>query len=326
MLQSLVILLITSGAVASTTVSTVGELSAAISDASLSHIMVSPGTYLLGSVSGSAAFQVWNPGDLTIEAVEPGSVVLDGQGQKRIFDISVSPHTATLIGLNMTGGSGEGAAVKHYGGEVRLIGCSLYDNDGGSAVYAYGSSAVSVRVSHSRFHGNSAWMGGAMRLMNGPVAVVEDSTLTHNSANYGGAVMSQGASLTLTRCDVSHNTASGDTGGGAIYHTFGSLTLTSTTLNYNAATHSSVRAALSHPIPGAPLARGPFLHPSDPVLTRAIPIHALYPQASGGAFKAHPADVTMTDCEVMHNTCVNCGKGAAFYAEQGTVRASRRVL
>ena len=73
----------------------------------------------------------------------------------------------------------------------------------------------------------------------------------------------------------------------------------------------------------------PFIHLCAPDAGRTCRSHShaltyLHAsQASGGAFKAHPADVTLIDCEVMHNTCNR--KGAAFYGEQGTVRASRRV-
>jgi len=87
-------------------VSSVAELTAAVSNSAVDKILVAAGTYEFtsnmcsGSGSGSA---ICINRALTIEAEVPGSVVLDAKGGRRVFLIQ-SGGTAELIGLDITGG------------------------------------------------------------------------------------------------------------------------------------------------------------------------------------------------------------------------------
>ena len=87
-------------------VSSVAELTAAVSNSAVDKILVAAGTYeftsvMCGSLSDSSAICIDR--DVTIEAQRPGSVVLDAKGGRRVFNIQ-SSGTAELIGLNITGG------------------------------------------------------------------------------------------------------------------------------------------------------------------------------------------------------------------------------
>ena len=84
-------------------VSSVAELTAAVSNSAVDKILVAAGTYEFTSnmCSGSA---ICINRALTIEAEVPGSVVLDAKGRRRVFLIQ-SGGTAELIGLDITGGS-----------------------------------------------------------------------------------------------------------------------------------------------------------------------------------------------------------------------------
>ena len=85
-----------------TTVNSVAGLTSALSDATVSHIMIASGHYGLStelSVTRS----------VTIEAAVPGSVVLDAQAsssaQRRVMNINPgSSGVVNLVGLNITGG------------------------------------------------------------------------------------------------------------------------------------------------------------------------------------------------------------------------------
>ena len=83
-------------------VSSVAELTAAVSNSAVDKILVAAGTYEFTSnmCSGSA---ICINRALTIEAEVPGSVVLDAKGGRRVFLIQ-SGGTAELIGLDITGG------------------------------------------------------------------------------------------------------------------------------------------------------------------------------------------------------------------------------
>ena len=85
-----------------TMVNSVAGLTFALSDATISHIMIASGHYGLGaelSVTRS----------VTIEAAVPGSVVLDAQAsssdKRRVMSFNPgSSGVVNLVGLNITGG------------------------------------------------------------------------------------------------------------------------------------------------------------------------------------------------------------------------------
>ena len=85
-----------------TTVNSVAGLTSALSDATISHIMIASGHYGLStelSVTRS----------VTIEAAVPGSVVLDAQASssdnRRVMSINPGGSgVVNLVGLNITGG------------------------------------------------------------------------------------------------------------------------------------------------------------------------------------------------------------------------------
>ena len=78
-----------------TTVSDVAGFIAALANASIGHIYIGAGDYFLTS-------QLSISRDLILEAAQPGTVVLDGQGSTRV--LTISSGTVNLIGLNITGG------------------------------------------------------------------------------------------------------------------------------------------------------------------------------------------------------------------------------
>ena len=83
-------------------VSTVAELTAAVGNSAVDKILVAAGTYTFTAdmCSGSA---ICIDRAVTIEAQVSGSVVLDGNGGRRVFWIKPG-GTAGLVGLNITGG------------------------------------------------------------------------------------------------------------------------------------------------------------------------------------------------------------------------------
>ena len=93
-----------------TTVSTVAELTAAVANASISRILLVAGTYAFSS--GTACRAGDDPSalcisrDVSLEALEPSSVVLDAQGSSSSLRrlLYIGAGTVGLIGLNITGG------------------------------------------------------------------------------------------------------------------------------------------------------------------------------------------------------------------------------
>ena len=100
--------------------STVGEFTAAIVDSSTNKILLAAGTYELissGHIAGSGhmcgmyggASAVCITRALTIEAEVPGAVVLKAMGWWKVIEIQPGGPglNVELIGLNITGGSGD---------------------------------------------------------------------------------------------------------------------------------------------------------------------------------------------------------------------------
>ena len=89
-----------------TTVSTVAELIAAVSDGTVDKIVVALGTYEFGSDMagcGSYPAALCINRAVTIEAEVEGGVVLDGMGARRVITVE-SGGAADLIGLHITRG------------------------------------------------------------------------------------------------------------------------------------------------------------------------------------------------------------------------------
>ena len=97
-------------------------LAAAEEDGALDRIVLAAGTYDL-----TRAISIRHGRALTIEAEEVGTVVLDANG---LFGPVVNVNgTATLSGLNVTGGAGSKAGGGVYvAGEATLINTNIYSN------------------------------------------------------------------------------------------------------------------------------------------------------------------------------------------------------
>ena len=100
------------GRMLQTTVSTNETLYAAVADSSVAHILIESGHYMLltsTNPGGLGQASLYVNRSLVLEAVEPGSVVLDANAssssQRGVLVINLAPSdTVELIGLNITGG------------------------------------------------------------------------------------------------------------------------------------------------------------------------------------------------------------------------------
>lgn len=170
--------------------------------------------------------------DLTINGGNQITIDASGGSGYRIFNIDdgnfVPDLAVTLSGLTLTGGdvTGNGGAI--YSREnLTLTQSTISGNaasDRGGGIYNYGN----LTVRDSTLNGNSATnYGGAIANSNyGATGTITNSTLSGNTANFGGALFHGGFYL----FEVQHSTITGNTGGssgGGIYNT-GDLTLSHT--------------------------------------------------------------------------------------------------
>ncbi|MBK8138144.1 MAG: ExeM/NucH family extracellular endonuclease [Chloroflexi bacterium] len=118
---------------------------------------------------------------------------------------------------------------------ITASGGSLSSGDNAGAIFNDGGT---LNILNSTITNNSAGFGGAL-YNSGPSAtmMLVDSQFTNNSATQnGGLMMNDGGSVTLLRSAVSGNSSSGASGNGAIYNFEADLDILDSTFSGNSAT------------------------------------------------------------------------------------------
>jgi hypothetical protein len=162
--------------------------------------------------------------------------VIDGNQSASVvvFENGEGP-TAVLSGLTITNGAAHGSSWPYQsGGGIRIVDAAPYLNnlritnnsaisEGGGVYLGQNQSGQDVaRLSNCDISNNSAdFNGGGIRFSsdNKKIAVVENSTITGNTAPTGGGVHIYHAG-TLENCLIANNTASNNAG--AVYVDWGS--------------------------------------------------------------------------------------------------------
>lgn len=182
---------------------------------------------------------------LTMEAVGPGMVTIDAQGQDRHLTI-LGESRVTIRGIRFVNGrkpSDSGGAIAFDGRSLELDRCEFDSNQArqGGAVAIRGGE---VRIGRSRFAANHAERyGGALRLSAGS-ASVWGTRFVGNSCGYSGGAASHGwdgqggsaaGSLRLVSCTFESNRA---VYGGAVhtYQSSSNVSFSNVTLRDNVAT------------------------------------------------------------------------------------------
>ncbi|MCP4046737.1 MAG: hypothetical protein GY732_12215, partial [Gammaproteobacteria bacterium] len=114
---------------------------------------------------------------------------------------------------------------------LTISGGSTSGNGGG--IYARSSSSVSL--ANSTVSNNSASYGGGIFAWSSSVSLA-NSTVSNNSASFGGGISAHNSSVSLANSTVSNNSASN--WGGGIYANIGSsVSLANSTVSNNSASH-----------------------------------------------------------------------------------------
>ncbi len=151
-----------------------------------------------------------------INGAGQGKTIVDGERHGSEFLIAFNPRVSvTITGMTMRdgSGSGDGGAIYHCGGTLRL-------------------EEVVVEGNRVRGGGLNGY-GGMMYNCPGSRATIVESTIRKNSAQVGGAICNGGL-LTILRSTFSDNTALEPRGGGAIFN-YGTLHVANSTFSGNTA-------------------------------------------------------------------------------------------
>ncbi len=176
---------------------------------------------------------------------------IDTDGRRSIFNISAgfvdisgltlsggrgNFYDVTVGGVNTSVRSG--GALFISGGTVTVTNCTLSDNSAnyGGAIFMTGGG---LTVSNCTLSYNQAIYGGAIRLDGGAAVTIKSSTLTYNSGQFGGAIYTStdDSEVTISSSALYFNQALAT--GGAILTNGGTLTISNSTLSQNFANGGS---------------------------------------------------------------------------------------
>lgn len=193
-------------------------------------IEVAPGTYNESpKVNGLV---------LTIRGTQGRDVTtVQGDGTQPVFT-ATSDAELTIEGLTVTGGLGDGGAVRCSSCALTVTNSTLtgnFANNAGGAIYFAGSTGKKLTVTGSTISNNYAFGGGgAFFLLNG-AGEIEDSLIQSNTATQGGAVASGADELLTITSSVIRNNSASVSGGFLFMNNAGGLTMTNSTVSGNTA-------------------------------------------------------------------------------------------
>jgi hypothetical protein len=133
--------------------------------------------------------------------------------------------------------SAGGAIHNASGGDTIVLGSELVSNTGGTGGGGIFSDSGSVDILDSTLAANTTdgpAVGGAIFSGGSSAFVINNSTLSGNTAESGGAIFNEAtASILLSNTTVAANTATGGASGGGVFNDGGSVTLVGTMLAGN---------------------------------------------------------------------------------------------
>jgi len=192
------------------------QLYDALADGMISIIWLAPGIYfLLTIMCDNSALCIDR--DVTIQAIIPGSVVLDAdavssQENRRVIKISGIANVS-LIGLNITGGFaqdgyGGGGLYIRDNAVVHMQVCQIFSNTAGYGGAIFGTGDASFHATYTIFDNNAAVFGSAILWQSLQAAYLRDCTFLHH--NYP-VIQVSGTGPLIWHCSLGKWSPSGGT-------------------------------------------------------------------------------------------------------------------
>jgi uncharacterized repeat protein (TIGR01451 family) len=189
------------------------------------HYLLSKGTLPLGDAHAKSCVSgITKPAcPVTLRGAGAGQTIIDGQGASRLITTTEEAGPVTIAGVELTHGAAK------YGG----------------AIYSY---LTELTVRESLISENEATeLGGAIEADYSPGLVVENSSITHNVASYGGGILAHVSLVEMIGSTLAFNHASSAGGGLTLEENagLGAIVTDSTIANNTAVTSGGGIAALS---------------------------------------------------------------------------------
>jgi len=152
--------------------------------------------------------------DVTITGPGAGALTVEGSGSQSVFSVAA---TATISGLTIDDGGGAAGGGISNSGTLTLMNSTVSSNDTEVGGGIFNGSGAILMVENSTVSGNTASELGA-GIENEGTATVDSSTISNNGAgDGGGGIDSEFATLTVENSTISNNTAGSYGGGVYVY-------------------------------------------------------------------------------------------------------------
>ncbi len=268
------------------------------------RVFLSEGLYSLSSTGEQFPMELWGEMELTGETRD--GTILDGEFSVPFFlktDSGADRFSYLTFTSALSDNSG-GLLYSSAGGTLEFSEVTV-DSCTASKGGAIAGMIDTLKISHSNFHRNVAWLeGGAIALIN-TYTVLEDVTFLNNTASRGGAVNLSNISGVWKQVNFLENHAQG--GGGA--YIFGKLDLNCSDVRFIGNTASNTGGGMYTDYCNSTL-RNMFFSGNQ----------ARY----GGGLRVYRSDA------VLYNLCFDGNlaskEGAAFYSVQSDVDADHLTI
>jgi len=285
--------------------------------------------------------------DLNIQGPGAGTISVSGNEASRIFFINQSTGV-TISGLTISDGRNaiSGGGIYNFRGALDLINSTVSGNtaENGGGIYNFEGE---VRLVNSTVSGNtatdllSATAASGGGLYNRGALDLTNSTVSDNTAEYGGGLFSTIGTLELSSTTVSENTAS--IAGGGIFSSGVSLTLSNSTVSGNTASNaggignSTGPLTLSNSTVSGNTATtsfgGGIVNSSGAQLTNTTVSGNIAGTAAGGIYNYSISTLRLTNSTVSGNTASNAGGnnslvggGGLYNSNNGTVTLANTIV
>lgn len=215
-------------------ISNTGALGGAIAQPGGVVTITSSSFSLNRSSSSGGAIESFSIGGLNVinSSFDNNATTINGDGGAIDNAVSNTAITITTSSLSNNSAQGKGGAVSIFG-RVAISNSNFLNNqslatagEGGGGIYIIHNSSISSTISHSSITSNSADFGGGIFIGKGAVAIT-NTTLSGNTAKRdGGGLYSTGTTTTtLNNVTVAYNIADNDNNtsgnGGGIFRNTG---------------------------------------------------------------------------------------------------------
>lgn len=263
-------------------------------------------------------------GTATVLGGIESATIMSSLAAGRIMSVT-SGITVRITNIDFAGarpsiqsGEQDGGAI-YNAGTLRLVGCSLFDNQARWGGAVYGASGSSTDVRRSRFYANTAAEGGALCSAGSVLLTDTDFVGNHATGSGGAVVMSGSGGWTITRVRFIENRSDSDGGGAIVSYGTGSINASESLFESNVVSAEADNGGGAWWTGGNPA--NVTISLSLFVYNYTDTVSAPGPNHGGGAIHVDGSNVSVSNTTFHANSSLNA-TGGAFSVQSGSLTLS----